>query len=166
VADLAASVMALQAEVTSWKASGQTVVFTNGVFDVLHVGHVAVLQAAAAEGDRLVVGINSDASVRGLGKGADRPIHPESDRATLLAALRCVDAVVVFDAPTPLEIIETLRPDVVVKGGDYRTDVTDPSDPAYIVGSREVATWGGRAVAVPLVPGKSTTATLARIRKA
>ena len=151
--------------VQKWKGEGWKVVFTNGVFDVLHVGHIEVLEKAAAEGDRLVVGVNADASVRRLGKGSDRPIHPEANRARLLAALRCVDAVVLFEEATPLNLVVALKPDVLVKGGDYNPSCTDPSDPSYMVGSAEVASWGGQSVAVPLVPGESTTATLAKIRK-
>ena len=151
--------------VQKWKGEGWKVVFTNGVFDVLHVGHVEVLEKAAVEGDRLVVGVNADASVRRLGKGSDRPIHPEANRARLLAALRCVDAVVLFEEDTPLNLVVALKPDVLVKGGDYNPSCTDPRDPSYMVGSAEVASWGGRSVAVPLVPGESTTATLAKIRK-
>ena len=132
------------------------VVFTNGVFDLLHVGHVALLEAARAEGGALVVGVNSDASVRGLEKGADRPIVPERERARLLAALACVDCVVLFDEETPLALIERLRPDVLVKGADYAR--------AAIVGADQVEAWGGRVVRVPLVPGASTTALLARLR--
>ena len=151
--------------VSRWRGEGQQIAFTNGVFDVLHVGHVAVLEAAAAEGDRLVVGVNSDASVRRLGKGDDRPIHGQANRARLLAALRCVDAVVVFDADTPLALVQAIEPDVLVKGGDYDPACLNPDDPCYMVGSAEVREWGGRVVAVPLVPGESTTATLKRIRK-
>ena len=151
--------------VSRWRGEGQQIAFTNGVFDVLHVGHVAVLEAAAAEGDRLVVGVNSDASVRRLGKGDDRPIHGQANRARLLAALRCVDAVVVFDADTPLALVQAIEPDVLVKGGDYDPACLNPNDPCYMVGSAEVREWGGRVVAVPLVPGESTTATLQRIRK-
>ena len=151
--------------VSRWRGEGQQIAFTNGVFDVLHVGHVAVLEAAAAEGDRLVVGVNSDASVRRLGKGDDRPIHGQANRARLLAALRCVDAVVVFDADTPLALVQAIEPDVLVKGGDYNPACLNPDDPCYMVGSAEVREWGGRVVAVPLVPGESTTATLQRIRK-
>lgn len=132
------------------------VVFTNGVFDLLHVGHVALLEAARAEGGALVVAVNSDASVRGLEKGADRPIVPERERARLLAALACVDCVVLFDEETPLVLIERLRPDVLVKGADYAR--------AAIVGADQVEAWGGRVVRVPLVPGASTTALLARLR--
>jgi D-beta-D-heptose 7-phosphate kinase/D-beta-D-heptose 1-phosphate adenosyltransferase len=132
------------------------VVFTNGVFDLLHVGHVALLEAARAEGGALVVGVNSDASVRRLAKGTDRPIMPERERARLLAALACVDCVVLFDEEAPLALIECLRPDVLVKGADYAR--------AAIVGADQVEGWGGRVVTVPLVPGASTTALLARLR--
>ena len=132
------------------------VVFTNGVFDLLHVGHVSLLEAARAEGGALVVGVNSDASVRRLEKGTDRPIVPERERARVLAALACVDCVVLFDEETPLALIERLRPDVLVKGADYA--------PAAIVGAAQVEAWGGRIVRVPLVPGASTTALLARLR--
>jgi len=132
------------------------VVFTNGVFDLLHVGHVALLEAARAEGGALVVGVNSDASVRRLGKGTDRPLVPGQERARLLAALACVDCVVLFDEETPLALIKRLRPDVLVKGADYAR--------AAIVGADQVEGWGGRVVRVPLVPSASTTALLARLR--
>ena len=151
-------------QVKSWKSKGLKVVFTNGVFDVLHVGHVEVLEVAASHGQKLVVGVNSDASVRRLGKGPDRPIHEEGNRARVLAALRSVDAVVVFEDDTPLVLVNRLQPDVLVKGGDYDAACTDETDPRFMVGSAEVKAWGGRAVAVPLVPGQSTTATLKKIR--
>ena len=134
------------------------VVFTNGVFDLLHVGHVALLEAARAEGVALIVGVNSDASVRRLSKGSggDRPVVPARERARLVAALESVDCVVVFDEDTPLALIERLRPDVLVKGADYARDA--------IVGADEVEGWGGRVVRVPLVAGVSTTELLARLR--
>jgi rfaE bifunctional protein nucleotidyltransferase chain/domain len=134
------------------------VVFTNGVFDLLHVGHVALLEAARAEGAALIVGVNSDASVRRLGKGSggERPVVPERERARLVAALAAVDCVVVFDEDTPLALIERLRPDVLVKGADYARDA--------IVGADQVEAWGGRVARVPLVPGVSTTELLARLR--
>lgn len=132
------------------------VVFTNGCFDLLHVGHVRYLQAARALGDFLVVGLNADASVRRLGKGVDRPLVPEKERAEILAALACVDAVVLFSQDTPLELILHLRPDVLVKGGDYTLET--------VVGAREVQAWGGEVRIIPLVPGYSTTSLVARIR--
>ncbi len=131
-------------------------VFTNGVFDVLHAGHVRLLHLASAMGVRLVVGLNSDASVRALGKGPERPIHNQYDRASVLAALASVDAVVVFDEPTPLSLIRQLRPDVLVKADDYR--------PEDVVGRTDVERWGGRVEIVERLPGRSTTNTLGRIR--
>lgn len=130
--------------------------FTNGVFDVLHVGHVSLLEAARAEGQALIVGVNDDTSARRLGKGADRPHVPAAERARLLAALAAVDCVVVFAEETPLELIKALHPDVLVKGADYEL--------ATIVGATEVQGWGGRVVRVPLVPGRSTSDLIGRIR--
>jgi len=132
-------------------------VFTNGVFDLLHPGHVDVLLRARRHGEALVVGLNSDASVRRL-KGNDRPIRSETERSYVLAALAMVDAVVPFDQDTPLDLILELRPDVLVKGGDYSEDT--------IVGAREVRSWGGDVVVVPLTPGHSTTSTIQRLRGA
>jgi len=126
------------------------------VFDLLHTGHVALLEAARAEGDALVVGVNSDASARRLGKGPDRPIVAEAERARMLAALAAVDCVVLFAQDTPLALIQLLRPDVLVKGADYARDA--------IVGAAEVEGWGGRIVRVPLVKNKSTTKLLERLR--
>jgi rfaE bifunctional protein nucleotidyltransferase chain/domain len=132
-----------------WRAerSGR-VVFTNGVFDLLHPGHVDVLLGARRTGDHLVVAINSDASVRRL-KGPERPVRSEAERAYVVAAFEMVDCVVVFEQDTPLELIELLRPDVLVKGGDYREDT--------IVGAAQVREWGGDVRVVPLTPGQSTT---------
>jgi len=132
------------------------VAFTNGVFDLLHAGHVALLEAARAAGDALVVGVNSDASVRRLGKGPERPLVAEAERARLLAALAAVDCVVLFDEDTPLTLIQQLRPDVLVKGADYA--------PEAIVGAKDVEGWGGRVVRVPLVEGKSTTDLVRKLR--
>lgn len=131
-------------------------IFTNGVFDVLHRGHVTVLAQARALGASLVVGVNSDSSVRRLGKGGDRPVNGEDDRIALLAALEAVDLVTCFDEDTPYVLIETIHPDVIVKGGDY--------DMETLPESRLVHRWGGSAVAIPFVHQRSTTATLARIR--
>jgi D-glycero-beta-D-manno-heptose 1-phosphate adenylyltransferase len=131
------------------------VVFTNGVFDLLHPGHVDVIQAARAAGDALVVGINSDDSVRRL-KGDSRPIRSQIERAYVLAALESVDVVTVFDEDTPLELIRCLLPDVIVKGGDY-TEAT-------IVGAEEVRARGGEVLVVPLTAGQSTTSIIERMR--
>jgi D-beta-D-heptose 7-phosphate kinase/D-beta-D-heptose 1-phosphate adenosyltransferase len=146
----------LAARLAGWRAAGQRIVFTNGVFDLLHPGHLAQLEAARAEGDVLLVGLNSDASVRLQGKGDDRPILDEGARQRLLEALRCVDAVVLFDAPTPLELIEAITPDVLVKGADYAG--------REVVGRDWVEAHGGRVALVPLVPGYSTSAIVAKIR--
>ncbi|HTJ22576.1 MAG TPA: D-glycero-beta-D-manno-heptose 1-phosphate adenylyltransferase [Gemmatimonadaceae bacterium] len=133
------------------------VVFTNGVFDLLHPGHVDVLLGARREGDALVVGVNSDESVRRI-KGPSRPVRSSAERCYVLSALQMVDAVVQFEQDTPLELITTLRPDVLVKGGDY--------DEGSIVGAPEIRAWGGRVVVIPLTPGHSTTSTIARLRDA
>ncbi len=141
----------------AWRsAQPGPVVFTNGVFDLLHVGHVALLEAARDQGSALVVGVNSDASVRRLGKGPERPLVAEVQRTRILAALAAVDCVVPFDEDTPLELIRALRPDVLVKGADYARD--------EIVGAAEVESWGGRVVRVPLVEGRSTSDLVRRLR--
>jgi len=133
------------------------IVFTNGCFDLLHRGHVAYLNAARRLGDVLVVGVNADVSARRLGKGDDRPLVPEADRAYLVAALECVDIVSIFDEDTPRELIAALLPDVLVKGGDYT--------PETVVGRAEVEATGGRVVLIPFVEGYSTTRLLHRIRE-
>lgn len=143
----------LRNRVDSWREAGNRIVFTNGCFDLLHLGHITLLENARRQGDRLIVAINSDASVRRL-KGPSRPIVEEQQRARVLAALGAVDAVVIFDEPTPLESIIALKPDVVVKGGDY-TEAT-------VVGASEVRSWGGRVVLVPTVEGFSTTNLIAK----
>jgi rfaE bifunctional protein nucleotidyltransferase chain/domain len=144
-------------EARQWRASlvKQTLVFTNGVFDLLHPGHVDVLLGARRQGDALVVGLNSDSSVRRL-KGPTRPVRTERERAYVLAALEMVDAVVIFEQDTPLELIKALEPDVLVKGGDYTE--------ANVVGAEEVRSMGGRVVIVPLTPGHSTTAIVEKLR--
>jgi len=139
--------------VASWKAIGERVVFTNGCFDLLHIGHITLLEQARRFGDRLIVAINSDTSARGL-KGPSRPIVGERERARVLAALAAVDAVVVFGEPTPLELIVATRPDVIVKGGDYNPDT--------VVGAKEVMSWGGQVKIVPTVEGFSTTGLIAK----
>ncbi|MBA3658564.1 MAG: D-glycero-beta-D-manno-heptose 1-phosphate adenylyltransferase [Gemmatimonadales bacterium] len=140
-----------------WRRSlSGPLVFTNGVFDLLHLGHIELLEAARREGDALLVGVNTDASVRRLDKGPDRPIVAEESRARVIAALAAVDCVVLFDEPTPLSLIEALEPDVLVKGADYSLD--------RIVGAAEVERRGGRVVRIPLVSGCSTTAMVERLR--
>jgi D-beta-D-heptose 7-phosphate kinase/D-beta-D-heptose 1-phosphate adenosyltransferase len=139
------------------RRGGRSVVFTNGCFDILHAGHLSCLEAARKMGDALVVGLNSDASVRGL-KGPTRPVVGQDHRAALLAGLACVDAVVLFDGPTPEALIRLIEPDVLVKGGDYSLD--------GIVGADLVRSYGGRVATIPLVPGLSTTSILAASREA
>jgi len=131
-------------------------VFTNGVFDILHRGHVSYLVAARALGASLVVALNSDASARGLGKGPDRPLNRELDRACVLGALACVDAVLLFDERTPVQVLGLVRPDLYVKGGDYDMEAI-PETPL-------VRSWGGRALALPFVDGYSTTQLVRQIR--
>ena len=133
------------------------VVFTNGVFDILHRGHVTYLDEAAQLGGSLIVAVNSDASARRLGKGPDRPLNTAMDRASLLAALGCVTAVTIFDEDTPVEIIGLLRPDLIVKGGDY--------DMQTLPETKLVESWGGRAVAIPFEFARSTTALVTKIRQ-
>jgi D-beta-D-heptose 7-phosphate kinase/D-beta-D-heptose 1-phosphate adenosyltransferase len=138
------------------RAAGETVVFTNGVFDLLHPGHVRYLRDARALGDALIVAVNSDRSARAQGKGADRPVTPEAERAEVLAALESVDAVVVFDEDTPHAIVSALQPDVLVKGADWGPD--------HIVGRDVVEARGGRVVRLRVAEGYSTTTILERIR--
>jgi D-glycero-beta-D-manno-heptose 1-phosphate adenylyltransferase len=154
VIDPAAKVMTWS-QAAAWRRGRGRLVFTNGVFDLLHPGHVDILVGARRHGDSLVVGVNGDASVRRL-KGADRPVRNEAERSYVLAALESVDAVVVFDQDTPLELIRHLRPDVLVKGGDYNE--------ATIVGARDVVAWGGEVAVIPLTPGQSTTSIITRLR--
>lgn len=146
----------LVAEVLQWKQRGERIVFTNGCFDLIHVGHVRLLQEAKKLGTRLVVAINSDASVKRL-KGPERPIVNENNRAEILSHLASVDAVTIFDEDTPLEVIQAIRPQVIVKGGDY-TEAT-------VVGAEEVKSWGGRVQLIPLIEGQSTTKIVERAGK-
>lgn len=154
----------LAQRIANWRSAGERIVFTNGVFDLLHVGHVTYLEAAKKMGDRLIVGVNSDSSVRSLEKGAERPIHAALDRTRLLEALQVVDLAIVFSDSTPERLIREIAPDVLVKGGDYDPDVRDPGDARYIVGSETVRSTGGSVSTVPLVPGHSTTAILQKSR--
>ena len=147
-----------RSEARAWRESQPgPVVFTNGVFDILHPGHVTLLETARALGQSLMVGLNTDASARRLGKGPDRPLNNEQDRAVMMAALGAVDLVTWFDEDTPLELIQSLRPDLIVKGGDY--------DMARLPETRVVEAYGGQARAIPFVDGYSTTALVSRIRQ-
>jgi D-beta-D-heptose 7-phosphate kinase/D-beta-D-heptose 1-phosphate adenosyltransferase len=136
------------------RAAGLSIVFTNGCFDILHAGHVMLLEAARGLGDMLVVGLNTDESVRGL-KGSGRPVMPLASRAACLAALRCVDLVVPFDEPTPASLVDALEPDILVKGGDY--------SPGEVAGGESVIRRGGRVVIVPLLEGFSSSAAIGRM---
>ncbi|HET6993544.1 MAG TPA: D-glycero-beta-D-manno-heptose 1-phosphate adenylyltransferase [Chitinophagaceae bacterium] len=142
--------------VLQWRVTGKKIGFTNGVFDIIHSGHIFSLSQAAKEADYLVVGLNSDASVKRL-KGESRPVNNEDSRALVLASLLIVDAVVVFEQDTPLELIQTVMPDVLIKGGDYTLD--------QIVGAKEVIANGGRVVINPILEGFSTTEIINRMRK-
>ncbi|MEY4804832.1 MAG: hypothetical protein RL331_1353 [Bacteroidota bacterium] len=145
-----------------WALQGQKVAFTNGCFDILHLGHVSYLAQAADSAKRLIVGVNTDASVRMLEKAPNRPINAQDARAIVLASLSCVDAVVLFEQQTPLELIETLKPDVLLKGADYNAEQTDLAAKDYIVGSDLVRTYGGSVQTIPFVAGYSTTGILAK----
>ena len=146
----------LQRKVAGWKFLGKKIAFTNGVFDILHEGHIFSLSQAAKEGDVLVVGVNSDASTRQL-KGPSRPINNEHSRALLLASLVLTDAIIVFNEETPLELIKALLPDVIVKGGDYTVE--------QVAGAKEVIANGGRVVINPIVEGFSSTGILEKIKR-
>jgi D-beta-D-heptose 7-phosphate kinase / D-beta-D-heptose 1-phosphate adenosyltransferase len=147
------SLEALLARVSGWRYSGARIVFTNGCFDILHIGHIRLLEEARRRGDRLIVGLNSDSSVRRL-KGPGRPLVGENDRSRILAALGAVDAVTIFCEETPLKLIEAIRPDVLAKGGDYTE--------TNVVGAREVRAWGGAIELIPLVEGVSTSRLIAK----
>jgi D-beta-D-heptose 7-phosphate kinase/D-beta-D-heptose 1-phosphate adenosyltransferase len=146
----------LQHQLSRWRLLGKTVAFTNGCFDIVHQGHIASLSDAAREADFLVVGLNSDASTRRL-KGESRPINDQHARATVMATLLMVDAVILFEEDTPLKLINAIRPDVLVKGGDYTLE--------QIVGAKEVIEAGGRVVINPIVPGFSTTGIIEKIHR-
>jgi D-beta-D-heptose 7-phosphate kinase/D-beta-D-heptose 1-phosphate adenosyltransferase len=146
----------LQHQLSRWRLLGKTVAFTNGCFDIVHQGHIASLSDAAREADFLVVGLNSDASTCRL-KGENRPINNQHARATVMAALLMVDAVILFEEDTPLNLINAIRPDVLVKGGDYTLE--------QIVGAKEVIETGGRVVINPIVPGFSTTGIIEKIHR-
>jgi D-glycero-beta-D-manno-heptose 1-phosphate adenylyltransferase len=146
----------LQNKVEQWKAEGKKIAFTNGCFDILHAGHIASLLQASKEGDKLIVALNADASVKNL-KGDSRPVNDENARAVVMAALGMVDAVTIFSEPTPRDLILLLQPDVLVKGGDYKVE--------EIAGAKEVISWGGRVVINPIVTGFSTTSIIEKMKK-
>ncbi len=145
----------LLTEIIRWRFLNKTIAFTNGCFDILHQGHIASLSSAAKEADILIVGVNSDASTKRL-KGNKRPVNNEDSRALILASLLMVDAVVIFEEDTPLNLITAIKPDVLVKGGDYTIE--------QIVGAKEVMGWGGRVVINPVIAGFSTTGILQKIQ--
>lgn len=150
---------------SEWRNDNQSCVFTNGVFDILHKGHIDYLYKASLLGDKLIIGLNADSSVKRLGKGDDRPINSEDDRAYLLAAFFFIDAVVLFDSDTPYQLISTIKPDVLVKGGDYDPRAKE-GDKKYIVGSDYVLSTGGKVDVIPFLPGYSTTSIINKIRNA
>lgn len=143
-------------KVAEWKSKGLSVAFTNGCFDIIHVGHISSLQQAAQEADKLIVAVNADSSVKKL-KGESRPVNTEDARAHVLAALEMVDAVVIFTEDTPRNLIVALKPDVLVKGGDYRVE--------DIAGATEVLSWKGRVVINPIMTGYSTTSIIGKLKK-
>lgn len=151
-------------QVKAWRTEGLSIGFTNGVFDLIHIGHVNYLQEASTKVDRLIIGLNSDASVRRLNKGPERPINPQDSRAIVLAGLSAVSALCVFEEDNPLRLIEAILPDVLMKGGDYDTTIDDLNHPAYIVGAREVKAAGGKVLSIPFVPGFSTTDIVNKLR--
>ena len=153
-----------QRKIGIWRMKEETIVFTNGCFDILHKGHVTYLAKAADLGNRLVVGINSDASVRNQGKGEERPINPEDARQTLLASLTFVDLVILFEGDTPEALIQSLVPDILVKGADYDPSERDKNARKYIVGSYIVHAHGGQVAVIDLEEGFSTTGIIKKLR--
>ena len=145
----------LQQKIAQWRLLGKKISFTNGCFDILHAGHIASLTEAAQHGDYLIIGLNADASIKGL-KGENRPVNDERSRALVLASLAMVDAVIIFFEPTPLELIKAIQPDALVKGGDYKIE--------NIVGAKEVMNWGGQVIINPIVQGFSTTSIINKLQ--
>ena len=141
--------------VSQWRVVNKTIAFTNGCYDILHAGHIASLTEASRQGDYLVVAVNADSSIKGL-KGDNRPVNDENARALVLAALSMVDAVIIFPEPTPLDLVVAIRPEVLVKGGDYKVE--------EIAGAREVISWGGKVVLTPIVEGYSTTSIINKLQ--
>nr|WP_299204475.1 D-glycero-beta-D-manno-heptose 1-phosphate adenylyltransferase [uncultured Brumimicrobium sp.] len=153
-----------KAIISSWKDNGEKVVFTNGCFDILHRGHVTYLAKAASIGNYLIVGVNSDDSVRRLNKAPNRPVNDQESRALIIASLEVVDLVVIFENDTPKELIEFMKPSILVKGADYDADLRDESDPKYVVGANEVKAYGGTVMTIDLEEGFSTTGIIERLK--
>ncbi len=151
-------------ECKEWRSNNESIIFTNGVFDIIHRGHIDYLNKASLLADRMILAVNSDASVKRLNKGDDRPIITENDRAYLLAAFGFIDAVIIFNDDTPMQLIESIEPDVLVKGGDYDANAS-LGDSKYIVGSDLVKKKGGKVDVIPFLPGYSTSEILNKIRK-
>lgn len=151
--------------ISTWKLKGDKVVFTNGCFDILHKGHVSYLAESAELGNKMIVALNTDASVKRQGKGDDRPVNDNDARAMVLASLGFIDGIVFFDNDTPLDVILDLKPDFLVKGADYDPNETDKNSKKYIVGSDVVKNYGGEVVAIPLVEGFSTTNIIEKLKK-
>ena len=155
---------ATKKKIATWRLKGEKVVFTNGCFDILHKGHVTYLAQAAELGNKMIVALNTDSSVKRQGKGDDRPVNKNDARAMVLASLGFIDAIVFFDNDTPISIIKELQPDVLVKGADYDPEETDENAPTYIVGSDVVKQNGGEVKAIPLVEGFSTTSIINKLK--
>lgn len=156
----------IELTIEGWRLKEQTIVFTNGCFDILHRGHIEYLAQTSDFADKLIVAVNSDSSVKKLNKGDSRPIQDENSRALIIAALDFVDAVVIFNEDTPFELINTIKPNVLVKGGDYDANCTDKSDKKYIVGSDVVKANGGKVEVIQFVEGYSTSKIEDKIKKA
>jgi rfaE bifunctional protein nucleotidyltransferase chain/domain len=155
----------LQRELNLWRFKGKKIVFTNGCFDILHVGHVDYLSRARDLGNILILGLNTDASVKRQNKSPERPINNEQARATVLAGLESVDAIIFFDEETPYELIKLIQPDVLVKGSDYDANETDPSSKKYIIGSDLVKAKGGQVATIDLTEGFSTTNIVNKLKR-
>jgi len=153
-------------QIREWQAAGEKIVFTNGCFDILHVGHVDYLSATSKLGTKLVVAVNSDDSVKRLDKGTNRPVNDEQSRLKLISALACVSCAFLFNEDTPLEVINEINPDVLVKGADYDPAETDENSKKYIVGSKEVLALKGEVSVIELTDGFSTTQLIDKIKKA
>lgn len=159
------TIESLKKQVSLWRAENKQIVFTNGVFDILHLGHVEYLSSAKKLGDILIVAVNDDASVKRLNKGPERPINPQNARATIISSLKPVDTAIIFSEDTPLNLIQAIEPDILVKGGDYDPKETSENSKTYIVGSKEVLGNGGSVQVINLVDGYSTTSIVGKMKK-